>query len=146
MQRFVFMRHRGHHRKGYISISHLLQSFRVGTKPQITLFVGKGRMNLIGKTPVTATQSVIERNQAFFLRIEVRETSSVRMYPKITVYVFMDMKSRTGTFGIAVFDRNLLAGHHSGRGIKMSYNTRFFLFEPHFRRTVYISRKDRLCG
>lgn len=103
-------------------------------------------MNLIGKTPVTTTQSIIERNQSFFLRIEVRETSSIRVYPKIPVYIFMDMEGRTGTFRITVFNKNLFTGHHSGRGIKMGYNTRFFLLEPHFRRTVYISRKDWFCG
>lgn len=88
-------------------------------------------MNLIGEAPVTATQSVIERNQPFFLRIEVRETSSVRVYPKIPVYIFMDMEGRTGTFGITMFireDEKTVSIGVQDQGIGIAENKKKSLF------------------
>ena len=103
-------------------------------------------MNLIGETPVVTAQFIIERNQTPFLPVEERETATVWMHPKETVHVLKNVESRTRTFGITVFNQNLFTGDYSCCRVEMSHDTRFFLFKPDFRRTVYVGRKNRTVG
>ena len=63
--------------------------------------------------------------------IEIGESSAIRMYPYMPVYIFMDMKSGTRTIGVTIFHPHLLTPYHAGGRIKMNDNSRLFLFEPY---------------
>ena len=103
----------------------------MGTKPQIPLFIRKSGMYLVRKAPVVTAQIIIKRNETVPVTIKIGESSAIRMYPYMPVYIFMDMKSGTRTICVTLFHPHLLTPYHAGGRIKMNDNSRLFLFEPY---------------
>lgn len=101
-------------------------------------------MYFVREAPVIAPQIIVERNETIPFAVKIGESSAIRMHPYMSVYIFMNMESRTRTVSVTIFHPHLLTLYHPGSRIKMNNDSRLFLFEPNFRCTVYISRKNRL--
>ena len=101
-------------------------------------------MYFVREAPVIAPQIIVERNETIPFTVKIGESSAIRMHPYMSVYIFMNMESRTRTVSVTIFHPHLLTLYHPGSRVKMNNDSRLFLFEPNFRCTVYISRKNRL--
>ena len=142
-QRLVTVRNRSKQAELRRTEGHLLQTLGVGTHPQIALTVGKSGMYLVGEAPAAVGQTVVERPQAVGLPVETRESAAIRMHPHRSIYILVNVESRTRTVGTGRFYRNNFGLQPAGLRIEVNNRTRHFLFEPDFSRPVTIGRQHK---